>query len=506
MRIVATPLAFGPLALGSLLVVIPQGCGDDGAATADASTGGAESTRGPSTTSATADSSASGADTTTAGVGSSESGYEAPTSECGNGYVDVDEDCDDGNDDPLDACPNDCRFACGVEWEFIRSAPTLESDLQGIAIATDAGGNVYAIAYLRQIDVDLEGEVTLGEVTTQVVALDGQGTERWARVLAADGVAVRPGAVAVDDGGAPYVALTREVEAGGTDVQVLRLDAADGATVWTHDVVSPVVDGNDQAVGLAAAADGSVVVTASVVVAQGDDDVWTRKLDATDGTERWTSSFDGPSTGMFSTDNAGPVAIGPDGTIAVLAQAYVDFSASPATLLVYAEDGGDPLWTWSPPDDGGSQELNPAGVEIDGDGNVYAAYQRVLPDLTFWVAKLDADGVEQWRWDGDHFLGEDNGWSISGLGLGPAGPSLAGSYNNGDSGDAWAEAWVAQVDPDADPLCLFTFAAEGVGVLVPDLLTVEATVGPSGAIAVIGQRLDEGEEALWIAQFRAFGR
>lgn len=500
MRIVALEIA-----IGSLLASILPACGDDGAVTADGATTGADSSDGPSSTTI-AESSEGAADTTAADSGGSETGYTPPVPECGNGYVDVDEDCDDGNSDPLDGCPNDCRFACGVQWEFLRSAPTLESDLDGTAIATDAAGNIYALAYLRQIDVDKKGGVTLGEVTTLVVALDAEGTERWAQVLAADALAVRPGALAVDDAGAPYVALTRETGDGSTDVQVLRLDAEGGATVWTHDVVSPVTGGNDQAFGLAAGSDGSVVLSASVAVDMNDDDVWTRKLDAADGTERWTSSFDGPGTGTFSTDDGGPIAIGADGTIAVLARAYIDFTAAPATLLVYSPDGGEPLWTWTPPVDGGSQELDPIGVGIDGEGNIYAAYQRVMLGVTFWVVKLDADGAEQWRFDGEHFLGAGVKWGLSGLTVGPAGPSLAGSYANGNSGDAWAEPWVAQVDPDAEPLCLFTYAGEGDGVLVPDLLTAGATVGPGGRVSLVGQRVDNAEEALWIAQLRAYGR
>lgn len=39
-------------------------------------------------------------------------GEDAPSDTCGNELVDEGEDCDDGNDDPLDAC-HECRFTCG---------------------------------------------------------------------------------------------------------------------------------------------------------------------------------------------------------------------------------------------------------------------------------------------------------------------------------------------------------------------------------------------------------
>lgn len=486
-------------------------CGDDGAAPQHDATGSESSsaTTTPTNTQTSADTSTGSTTPGTTGPdegSSSDTGYEPPTPACGNGFVEVGEDCDDGNDEPLDACPNDCVFACSLEWDLIRSGPTLESDIYGVSIASDDRGNVYAIGYQREIDVDPKGVQTIGDVTTLVLALDTTGAERWSTVLAAEDLAVRPGAVTVDGDGVPHVALTREVDTGGTDVQVVRLDPADGATVWTHDVVAPLDGGDDEAVAITAGADGAIVVTGSIAVADGDDDAWTRKLDPVDGTEVWTASYDGPSMGMFSTDNAGPVAVGVDGTVAVLAQAYVDFSTAPATLLVYGPDGGDPLWTWTPADDGASQELGPVGVAIDADGNVYAAYERITSVVRFWVAKFDAGGTEQWLLGDDHFLGPDLDWSLSAMGLGPAGLALVGSYGANDGAEGWVEAWAAQTDFDAEPLCLFTVQGTGGGVLPPGLFAQGGAVAPDGKVLGIGQWIDEQEEALWLARLRAFGR
>jgi hypothetical protein len=501
-------LSLDEFAAGLLFVAPVLACGDDGAAPADDTTGSEASSSTTATATSADESSTAGPTTTdaTSGSGSSsDTGFLPPAAECGNGYVDVGEDCDDGNDEPLDDCPNDCVFACSVEWTAIRSGPTLESDIFGVSVASDATGQAYALAYQREIDVDPKGMQTIGEVTTLLVALSVDGSERWSTVLAQAELAVRPGAIAVDAAGVPHVAVTREVATGGTDVQVLRVDPADGEVVWTHDVISPVLDGDDQADAIAVGPDGNVVVAASIAIGDGDDDVWTTKLAAADGAELWMTSFNGPGVGAFSTDNAGPVAIGPDGTVAVLAQAYVDFSTAPATLLVYAQDGGDPLWTWTPPDDGGSQELTPIGVGIDGDGNVYAAYQRITSVVRFWVAKLDAEGAEVWVLGDDHFLGADKGWNLAGLGLGPAGPALIGSHQTNDGSDAWVEGWVAQVDPDAAPLCLFSIRGEGSGVLPPGLFTNDGAVASDGKVLVVGQQFDEDEEALWVARLRAFG-
>jgi cysteine-rich repeat protein len=486
---------------------MPLACGDDGAAPVEpSSTSSGESGTSMSmpTTTDVADTSTSGA--TTSGASSESTGeqmFDLPTVECGNGYVEVGEDCDDGNDDPLDACPNDCIFPCSVEWELVRSGPTQESDVYGLAVAADGAGGSYAIGYQREITVDEKGMQAIGEVSTLVVALDDTGMERWSTTLAAEALAVRPGAVAVDADGVPHVSVTREVMGGSTDVQVLRLAPEDGEVIWTHDIVAPVMDGDDEANALAVAPDGTILVSATIAVADDDDDAWLRKLDA-DGAEVWTTSFDGPSEGQYSTDNAGPVAVGSDGRVALLAQAYVDFSASPATLLVFDEDGGAPLFTWTPEDDGGSQELTPIGVGFDADGNVYANYQRVTSQVRFWVVKLDTDGEEVWLYDEAQFF-EGADASVSAFGIGPTGPVLVGTHVVGDGGDAWAEVWFSQADLDAAPLC--TFSAQGSGgggVLPPSLLANGGAVAEMGKVLAVGQWIDE-EEAVWVARARAWG-
>ncbi len=494
--------------LSSVIVVLGGiACGDDGAAPIEPTSSSSEATSAttsPTTTDVADTTTGSSGGPTSGSESTPEPGFDLSPVECGNGYVEVGEDCDDANDDPLDECPNDCLFPCSVQWDLIRSGPTQDSDIYGVSVATDARGTTYALAYQREITVDPKGKQTVGEVSTLVVAVDDAGVEQWSTVIDEDALAVRPGAVTVDADGNPHVSVTREAMDGGTDVQVLRLSPKDGDVVWTHDIVSPVVDGDDEAIALAAAPDGTILVTATIAVADGDDDAWIRKLD-TAGVEVWTTSFDGPSEGEFSTDNAGPVAVGSDGTVAVFAQAYVDFSSAPATLLVYAEDGGEPVWTWTPDDDGLSQELTPIGVAIDDDGNVYAAYTRVTSVVRFWVVKRDADGNEIFLLGDDHFVGADMDWSLSGFGIGPNGPALVGSYQAGDGSDAWVEAWVAQTDFDAAPLCLFTPQGEGDGVLPPGLFSQGSAVAADGRVIAVGQWIDDEEEALWVAKLRAWG-
>ncbi len=497
--------ALSKLAVTISLVAVPLACADDGSAqTVGVADEGTSTTDLPPTTT-TAEPTTTG--TSGSSTSTEDTGFVPPRPACGNGFVEPGEDCDDGNRDELDACPNDCVFACSIEWDLVRSGPTLDSTIYGVSVAADEVGNVYALAYQREIDVDPKGVATIGDDTTVVLALDPSGRERWSTLVGTRGLAIDPGAIAVDGDGVPYVALTRESEMGGSDVQVLQISPDDGAISWTHDLVTPLVGGDDEAEAIAAGQDGAIVVTARVAIADGDYDAWTRKLDTIDGTELWTTTFTGPDAGAISTDNAGPVAVGADGTVAVLVQAYVDFSAAPATLVVYGASGGEPLWTWTPVDDGASQELAPIGVAVDADGNVYAAYQRVTPsNVRFWVVKLDAAGNELWVLGDEHFVGRDLDWSLSGLGEGANGLALVGNYNAVDGGDSWVEGWIAQTDHEAVPLCLFTAQGEGGRILPPGLFSNDGTVAPSGKVLVVGQWIDQDEQALWLAQLRAFGR
>lgn len=491
------------------MATIATACADDGAAPIEptSSEGSSSNTAtAPTASITTAETSSSSADSSsTDAPATTGTGYDPPVAACGNGFVEPGEDCDDANDDPLDACPNDCIFPCSLDWDLIRSGPTLESDVYGVSVAADPNGGAYVVAYQREITADKRGMTTIGPVTTLVVAIDDTGAERWSTVLDDPALAVRPAAVAVGDDGALVVAYSAEVSSNDGDAHVARLDPRDGAELWTHDFVSPVMDADDEPRALAFAPDGDIVVTATIAVAEGDDDVYTRKLDIATGDEVWTSIFDGPSDGEFSIDGAGPVAVGSDGSIAVLARAYVDFSTAPATLVAYGPDGGEALWTWTPEDDGGQQEHTPIGVGVDDDGNVYAAYQRITSSTQFWVAKLDASGALLWLLDDAHFDPPGSDASISGFDLGPQGLVLAGGTVTGDGGDSWIETWVAQHDPDGERLCQFSVQGEGAGVVPPSLLSRDAKSSADGRVFVTGQWIDEMEEALWIARLRAFG-
>jgi cysteine-rich repeat protein len=487
------------------LVAVLVACGDDESGTGDDTS----STDPSSSTDTTADDTGSTGETTASSTTpadeSSGTGFDPPEPMCGNGYVEPGEECDDANDVEDDECSSACLRSCGLAWSVVHLGPTQESDIYGLRAAVDGDDRPVALGFQRQVDVDPKGKQTIGEPTALVIAYEADGTERWTQLLAQRGLSVSPGDVAVDPSGTAYVATRVELEDGSRDTHVTALSADDGSTLWTHELAGPVVDGDDEPNAITMTPDGDLVLVATVRVADMNDDVWVRKIAADDGSEVWTATYDGMAEGQFSTDNGGPVAVGADGTIYVLAQPYVDLSTLNTTLLAFGPDGGEPLWSFTPTQDGAVQEFSPVEVSVGDDGGVYFGYARYTSQVEFWVAKLDATGAPVWELDRDDFImpgvGED--WRLYGVMFAPErGPIAIGSYITGRSMDAWAEAWVSQLDPEGELRCATTHEAESGGFMHSTLYINGGAVGVDGGPVLVGELIDEPESGVWLGRFR----
>ena len=95
--------------------------------------------------------------------GNDESGFDPPQPECGNGYVEADEECDDGNAIEDDACNSSCQVPCGLEWSEVVLGPTLDSLIEGRAITSDPTGQVILSGLLREITVAMDGTTTVAD-------------------------------------------------------------------------------------------------------------------------------------------------------------------------------------------------------------------------------------------------------------------------------------------------------------------------------------------------------
>ena len=117
--------------------VLLGACGDDEPATSDDTTGPSTSTVETGSESDDTTESSGADDTSTGAADGGETAFEPPVPECGNGFVEGDEECDDANDVDDDACSSACLLPCGVDWTAAHLGPTQESDIYGVTVAVE---------------------------------------------------------------------------------------------------------------------------------------------------------------------------------------------------------------------------------------------------------------------------------------------------------------------------------------------------------------------------------
>ncbi len=489
------------------IAVLALACGDDGSpSVADTETGaettGDATTSGSSSSSSTQDpgtsSSDSDAESSTSGV------YDPPEAVCGNGYVEGDEHCDDANDDNDDECTNACQIRCGLDWSGTVSPPTGESLIDPRAVARDADDNVIVVGFLREVTTDQKGNETAADDEVIAIKLDGAGVEVWRREIGeATGDLVVAG-LAVDDAGDLFVSATGDGPNGDDDIFVYKLAGADGELLWTHAHDSAVDNAEDEAFGIAVGGDGHPVVSGQVRVAEGDDDIFVRKLDGDTGEPLWSETWSGVGNALYSSDNGGPVAVHDDGTVYVLGQEYVDFQILYVVLLRFATDGGAPESIYTPMIEGGTQEYAPLDVGVDGESNVVLTFRRLSGVVnTFVVQKLDAMQNVLWTMDHEAFAregGED--WSIVGADPSPTGEVVvAGQVTVEGDGAEWFETWIARLDADGMPICQVQQRGPQASLL-PSSLRPRAVASASNGAPLLGAQVtEEGGQSIWIGRF-----
>jgi cysteine-rich repeat protein len=251
-----------------------------------------------------------------------------PPSECGDGDVNIGEQCDDGNDDDTDACSNDCVASCGVLWN-----ENMPADFIASSMAIDSAGNVVVLG--AQIDATM----TMASPASRTYDADGAfvgdvvSGVQW---LASEGYAV----LDADDNTFAFVNAQETAEA----MPSLRLYKFDAAQAELFDVPVPaaVFDSSAGEPGLEVdvSPEGDAVLVAGIEIADGDDDIWVAKYSGVDGSELWATTHSGPLQGGFSTDQGGRVAVADDGTIYVAARIRNTFDQQPVVVLRFAPDGG----------------------------------------------------------------------------------------------------------------------------------------------------------------------
>lgn len=500
------------LTTSSIAAVLGVGaCGDD---IPDATSPGATDSTGPSTgsgvdattTSLPPGDGTSSAETTGTPGDASETGFDPPVPTCGNGYVEEGEQCDDANEDDADDCSNACLVPCGLQASILVPGPTLDSEIEGLRVAPAPDGGTIVAAYLRVITTDQRGNQTLEDRTVLVFRWDARGRLAWEVTLASPDGHVDVAGIAVSEAGDVFVATTEDAADGGRAIVTRRLSGTDGQTVWTEVFEGDLPGGDDVATGLSLSPDGDVVVAGHVRIADGDNDIWVRKLAAGDGAEQWTSTHGGVPNGGFSTDTGGPVAVAPDGEVYVVGRIYVDFQTVEARLLRFDGDGTGLVWELPPDLPGADQQWSALDVSVGDDGSIVYAFERVVGvDLDFHVRKVDADANIEWALDRDAFAGEGSDWRLSGLGHSGDELVVGGSRTNDFTigRTAWTDVWVARVDAGGMTRCQVEHTAEGRGLVPPSVIAQGVSAGADASGLLTGRLVSEGVAAIWLGRFRS---
>lgn len=454
------------------------GCGDSGATpTGDESS---------SSSSAETTTSTSPTDTSETGVDSS-SEAPMPTPDmgviepgCGNGIVEVDEVCDDGNAVDGDGCSAACIASgtiladafwpdrppsayavdlaargdgsyvalvsrtgdgigdtavvlgleadASVAWSTVIEPDTEDEDLQPQALAVDDDGVVFAAGYVdRDLPVGDELEPWLARVEADGTLEFSSYVSPFPEQAYLD--------VVVGPSGDPIAFGSQELEDGTLRVVGRRHAKSDGATVWAN--VGVEADPEAVALGATITADGELLVVGWQRSPSGRDG-WLGRFDE-DGASTGDTLFGDPLTSYYPR----AVQMNADGD-AIVCGSVVRASAENAIIGRFTPGAADPLVWLERIEAPGPGISGCQGLAIDADGRVAIGGVAFDSDDGYQhlFARLSADGDILWS----TLLGATPGYTydrIDAIALDPDGNILAiGSSQDARSQD---RVWIARI-------------------------------------------------------------
>jgi len=394
--------------------------------------------------------------------------------ECGNGVIEGDEECDDGNDTTCDACAPDCHLAGQLRWSVTRDGMGFTDFFDSVVV--DPSGDVIAVGRAGSGPAEADQD-------RFVVRYDPNGEERWFVLEPHDGR---------DDLNCVVLSPRGEIIAAGLQSPTTPR----GEQLWVGRYDDGVVDelllyeapGSLATMGNAClfTSDGRLVVGGTI-----DDDGpvtgferWDRfVLDDALGAAPQPFVIGGPGSLEGSNrDLVYALAARPDG--AVLAAGNVTRNVASAADRWIASFDATNTWLGEFVEGGaGEGEEEVLGLAIDGDV-VYAVGSKVFNagglERT-WVAALAYDGLAL---DWDVQLPIDPPAVVVDVALDAQG-NLVVAANLKDIGTR-----LALLDPTTEGACQWMVEAPGgagrLGTVV---------VGPDGGLVVVGADTPDDTDA-----------
>ncbi|MDI1476224.1 hypothetical protein [Polyangium sp. y55x31] len=337
---------------------------------------------------------------------------------CGDGVVDVGEQCDDGalNSD-TGACKTSCEAAfCGDGFvyaavEACDDANGIDGDgcnhdciVSGTVLYTKSQGVPGSTGEeLTSVRLDNNGNIVVGGLVGVagnpghydgfVAMLDPQGNPLWYRQIAgAAGLDDGIYGVAVDQTRNVY-AVGYETMADGTTNLIARKYDPNGEPMWSRSFDGQA-GGYDYAWGVALQGAGHLYVAGGMMTNAGGSEFSVLKLSSQTGLIMWQRHTDGPGNG---TDSAQGIAL--DGNSIYVAGYFTNeagFTDIALTKLV--DDGASPIEAWTRIYDGAIHNDDFAlAVAVAPEGNVFVGGAETTNfGLDAWLRKYDANGEELW--------------------------------------------------------------------------------------------------------------
>jgi cysteine-rich repeat protein len=438
------------------------------------------------------------------GLDGSEGAFDPSTPECGNGYLEADEQCDDGNRRDGDGCDAGCTVPCGLVWSVQVPAPTAASDISGIAVAAAEDGTSVVAATLQEVTTDPEGNRTVAPTVVRVLGFDVDGVATFSGDVALAEHDVEAVDVVLDAAGDAVVIGTAN-GASGRRIVLAKVSGADGSIPWQIEIDGLVAEADDFAEGVAVTAEGDVIASATLRVGDGDDDVWIGRFAGLDGEEQWTATHSSPiAPNGFSVDDGGPVAIAGDGTIWVGGSLYEDFDTSGSVLVRWLGDG-TPLGVTPLPVPPGTQIWSALALTPGpDDGVVFADARLVGGEPQVRITRFSAEAAVAFELEAEAFAPPTrDDFAIRAITTLPGELAVAGVVERGADGVSWTEAFAERrVIDDGTPTCRIDYGVPSRRLLPPSLDIRDAAGIPDGGLLLTGRVTSEVEPAVWLGRFR----
>src|SRR5688572_27162949 len=152
-----------------------------------------------------------GTDAGASGEGPDDGNLDGPSPTCGDGFVDLAEECDDANADNGDGCNTDCRISGQLQWQHIVPGTGLFDD-EAWDVAEAPDGSLYVSGFVRDAEGTPDGWLR---------KLNPLGGLEWTQTHASSsGGNDQMRALAVDTAGLVYIAGFQGVTGEGANAWV----------------------------------------------------------------------------------------------------------------------------------------------------------------------------------------------------------------------------------------------------------------------------------------------